>query len=130
MKRDQFLHIAEEAFDSLPGVLLDHVDNVVFLVEDWPDRETLDAMGIRSREDLLGLYQGHPLTERNLEMSGVLPDRVVLYPRPIDRYARACRADIFDVTRDTLTHEVGHHFGFDEDELAHLEGRDEPDLDP
>ncbi len=126
MDRRRFEELAEEAFDALPGELLEYVDNVVFVVEDWPDRETLDALGIEGREGLLGLYQGVSLAERSVEMSGVLPDRILLYQRPIEYWARIDGLDVFDVVYDTLLHEIGHHFGLDEEDLARLEGW-EPD---
>lgn len=123
MDRARFERLVEDAFEELPEGILGYVDNAVFLVEDWPDRETLDSLGIRERDGLLGLYQGHPLDERSIEWSGMLPDRIVLYQRPIERHAAWERLPVADVIRDTLIHEVGHHFGLDDDELAELEGR-------
>jgi predicted Zn-dependent protease with MMP-like domain len=111
----------EEAFDSLPEELLGFVDNVVFLVEDWPDHETLASLGIFRRDGLLGLYQGHPLPERDSHLTGALPDRVVLFQRPIERHASQMGLPVVDVVRDTLLHEVGHHFGLSEADLARLE---------
>lgn len=122
MDRRRFQELAEEAFDALPEELLGYVDNVVFVVEDWPDRETLDALGIEEREGLLGLYQGVSLPERSVQMTGVLPDRVLLYQRPIEHWARVDRLDLFDVIYDTLLHEIGHHFGLGEEDLARMEG--------
>ena len=122
MHRDRFEELAEEAFAALPDELLGYVDNVVFVVEDWPDRETLDALEIESRDGLLGLYQGVSLAERSVEMSGVLPDRILLYQRPIEHWAREDGLPVFDVIYDTLLHEIGHHFGLDEGDLARLEG--------
>ena len=122
MERRRFEKLAEEAFDALPGELLGYVDNVVFVVEDWPDEETLGALEIEDRYGLLGLYQGVSLAERSVEMSGVLPDRILLYQRPIEYWAKEDGLDVFDVIYDTLLHEIGHHFGLDEEELAALEG--------
>ncbi len=124
MDRKQFEQLAEEAFEALPEELLGHVDNVVFVVEDWPDRETLEALEIETRDGLLGLYQGVSLAERSVEMSGVLPDRILLYQRPIEHWAREDGLSVFDVIYDTLLHEIGHHLGLDEDDLARLEGWD------
>jgi predicted Zn-dependent protease with MMP-like domain len=101
----------EEAFDALPEELLGFVDNVVFLVEDWPDRETLASLSIVGRDGL-----------RDSHLTGALPDRVVLFQRPIERHARQMGLPVVDVIRDTLLHEVGHHFGLSEVELARLEG--------
>jgi len=125
VNRRRFEELVEEAIASLPEELFGFVDNVVFLVEDWPDFETLDAMGIEEQDGLLGLYQGHPLSERSTELTGTLPDRVVLYQRPIERHSRAEGVPVVEVIRDTLLHEVGHHFGLSEAELHRLEGEDE-----
>jgi len=122
MERRRFERLAEDAFDALPEELLAHVDNVVFVVEDWPDRETLEELGIDTRDGLLGLYQGVSLAERNVEMSGVLPDRILLYQRPIEYWAKEDGLSVFDVIYDTLLHEIGHHLGLDEEALAALEG--------
>ncbi|GAB4271410.1 MAG: metallopeptidase family protein [Deferrisomatales bacterium] len=130
MDRRRFEHLVEQALASLPPEILAHVDNVVFLVEDWPDPETLDALGIGRRDGLLGLYQGCPLPERSTEVSGVLPDRVVLYQRPIERHAAWERLPVRRVIRETLIHEVGHYLGLDESELAQLEGRRAPEEEP
>jgi len=122
MERKKFEQLAEEAFAALPEELLGHVDNVVFVVEDWPDRETLEALEIEARDGLLGLYQGISLAERSVEMSGVLPDRILLYQRPIEYWAKEDKLSVSEVIYDTLLHEIGHHFGLDEDDLARLEG--------
>jgi predicted Zn-dependent protease with MMP-like domain len=99
-------------------------------VEDWPDAETLQDLGIDDPLDLLGLYQGNPLTERSLEWGGGLPDRIVLYQRPIEHWARADGAAVAEVIRETLVHEIGHHLGLDEEDLQRLEAgdREEPEV--
>ncbi|BDD86205.1 metallopeptidase family protein [Desulfofustis limnaeus] len=124
MDRDTFSQLTEQVFDALPDLLLAKVDNVVFVVEEWPDEETLAAMGIDSRLDLLGLYQGVPLDERSHDLSGSLPDQIFLYQRPIEYWAEVDDLPVYDVIYDTLVHEIGHHFGFDEDQLTALENGD------
>ncbi len=122
MDRETFERIAEAELASLPRFLLDRLENVAIWVEDWPDEHTLQDLGIRSREGLLGLYQGHPLPERSVYMSGVLPDRIVLYQRPIELHARRSGIGVARVVRETLVHEIGHYLGFSEEELRDLEG--------
>jgi predicted Zn-dependent protease with MMP-like domain len=123
MDRKRFEELAEEVFGTLPREILDHVDNAVFLVEDWPDADTLASLGIRRRTGLLGLYQGIPLDERHFDLTGNLPDRIVLYQRPIELEAARSDDTLADVIYDTLLHELGHHLGLDDEELARLEGR-------
>ena len=129
MNRAAFSALADREFAHLPRELLGWVENVVFLVEDWPDRETLDALGLEHPLDLLGLYQGNPLTERSVEWGGALPDRILLYQRPIEHWARVDGLDVGQVVRETLVHEIGHHLGLDEAELERLEARDQEDPD-
>ncbi|MBI5018071.1 MAG: metallopeptidase family protein [Deltaproteobacteria bacterium] len=123
MERSRFESLVDEVFEELPEVLLDYVDNAVFVVEDWPDAETLESLGVRSRGGLLGLYQGLPLDERHVDTTGALPDRIVLYQKPIELYARQTGERVDDVVYDTLVHEIGHHFGLTEAELREIEGR-------
>lgn len=123
MDRKRFEELAEEVFGTLPPEILDHVDNAVFLVEDWPDPETLASLGIRHRTGLLGLYQGIPLDRRHIDLTGNLPDRIVLYQKPIELEAARSGEALEDVVYDTLLHELGHHLGLDDEELARLEGR-------
>lgn len=124
MDRNRFEQLVEEVFGELPEEILSYVDNAVFVVEDWPDRETLAGQGLRHRTDLLGLYHGLPLDERHVDTTGNLPDRIVLYQKPLELYAGQTGESLEDVVYDTLIHEIGHHFGLSEDELRELEGGD------
>jgi len=124
MNREHFEQLTETVFEALPKALLGKVDNVVFVVEDWPDDETMEAMALESRFDLLGLYRGLPLAERSFDLSGTLPDEILLYQGPIEFWAKEDKMSIFDVIYDTLLHEIGHHFGLDEEQLAALEHGD------
>lgn len=126
MERSRFEQLVEEVFEDLPEELLDYVDNAVFVVEDWPDAETLASQGLTRRSDLLGLYHGLPLDERRIDTTGNLPDRILLYQKSIERYAREMGEYLDDVIYDTLLHEIGHHFGLSEEELREMEGGEEP----
>jgi len=124
MDRKRFERLVEEIFGELPEELLSYVDNAVFVVEDWPDAETLASQGLSRRTDLLGLYHGLPLDERHVDTTGTLPDRILLYQRPLELYAGQTGERLDDVIYDTLVHEIGHHFGLSEEELEEIEGRD------
>lgn len=102
--------------EDLPDEFREKLENVEIIVEDYPDRQTLTEMDIRSRLDLLGLYVGTPITERSVFQHGTLPDRIYLYRVPILRAAGG-RHRIADTIREVFIHEVGHHFGFDDDQL-------------
>jgi len=92
---------------------------VVVAVEDRPSRETLRVMGIEDPLGLYGLYEGTPLTERNYLESGTLPDRILIFQKPLERDFRT-RAELVLEIQKTVAHEVAHLFGIDEDRLEEL----------
>lgn len=122
MTRTRFEHLVAEAIESIPQQFRDHMKNVAVVVEDEPTDDLLDDMGIEPPGTLLGLYQGTPLTERPWDYGNQLPDRVVLYQGPIED-ASEDDDDVVVCIGETLIHEVGHYFGFDEDELEEIEDR-------
>ncbi|HEX9698494.1 MAG TPA: metallopeptidase family protein, partial [Acidobacteriota bacterium] len=93
------------------------LDNVAIVVEDEPSADDLAELGMDADEgdELLGLYQGTPLHERGVEY-GALPDRVVIYRGPILRISGS-RREIIRQVQETVLHELGHHFGLQEDDL-------------
>jgi predicted Zn-dependent protease with MMP-like domain len=93
----------------------------VLQVEEFADEETLEALGIEDAFDLTGVYEGIPLTEKSVEQSGGLPDRIRLFRRPIlDEWA--CGNDSLEhLVAHVLIHEAGHHFGFSDDDMHALE---------
>lgn len=97
------------------------MENVEVLVEDFPDQETLRDLDLDSRWDLLGLYVGVPVTNQSFFSVNVLPDRIYLFRRPICLSAgRPERVPA--VIRDVVIHELGHHLGFDDEELYAMNG--------
>jgi predicted Zn-dependent protease with MMP-like domain len=114
----RFEELVAEALDDLPSEWAERIDNVVVQVEDEPSREDLEMVGLDPDDpesDLLGLYQGVPVGERGAEMFS-LPDRIVVYRGPTLREARS-RHEVVQVIRETVLHELGHHFGLEEDDL-------------
>ena len=95
------------------------LDNVAVMVEEEPSDEDLEGVGIDpddpERDELFGLYQGTPITERDSFYSA-LPDRVLIYRGPILRECES-RREVLREIRDTVQHELGHYFGLEEDEL-------------
>lgn len=115
----EFEDLVVEALDSLPEGLLDVMSNVEVTVQPWPTREQLQSVGVR-RGTLLGLYEGIPLTRRHSSSySIVVPDKVTIFQRPIERIC-STREEIVDQVRETVIHEVAHHFGIDDDRLVEL----------
>ena len=113
--------IARAALRALPAEFSESLGDIVFMVEDFADAETLRDMGIDDPFDLSGLYEGVPLTERSVEQSGTLPERIRLFRRPIlDEWSDG-EETLEHLVAHVLIHEVGHHFGFSDEDMHALE---------
>ncbi|MFE7524506.1 metallopeptidase family protein [Kitasatospora sp. NPDC057542] len=110
MTREEFETLVSDALDQIPPQLAAMMDNVAIFVEDEPDP---------SDPELLGLYEGTPLTERGEWYAGVLPDRILIYRGPTLRHCET-HEQVVEEVRTTVIHEVAHHFGFDDHELDEL----------
>jgi predicted Zn-dependent protease with MMP-like domain len=119
MNRKTFEQLVERALKRLPMKFLDALENIAIEVEDEPPQDVLDEMGIEDGA-LYGLYQGVPLTEREWNFGNVLPDRITIYQGPIERDTRTDE-EIEEVVLDTVVHEIGHYFGFDDETLYEIE---------
>jgi predicted Zn-dependent protease with MMP-like domain len=104
----RFEEMVVEALDGLPDELGRMMQNVAVTVQHEP-----------GPPGLLGLYQGIPLTSRSTQYAGVLPDRITIYHQAICAICRT-QADVVEQVRQTVIHEVGHHFGIDDDRLREL----------
>jgi predicted Zn-dependent protease with MMP-like domain len=113
--------MAERAFATIPAELTKHVGSVVFRVEEFPDEETEKAMDLESPFDILGLYRGVALPFKSA--FGTVPDldMIFLYRRPILDYWCETGEDLAHVVRHVLIHEIGHHFGFSDDDMERIE---------
>ena len=118
MERSQFEGLVRQALEAIPGGLLAFIDNVDIMVEDWPARDQLGGHVLEEGEVLLGLYEGIPLTERS-DYGMVLPDRITLYQKAIESVCDS-PAEVVKEIRDTVVHEVAHHFGIDDHRLSEL----------
>ncbi len=113
--------LARQALASLPQPLLKMTAGVVLQISDFPDDDVIEEMELESPFDILGLYQGIALGEKRMGSSGDLPDMVFLYRRPILDYWCESGEDLIHVVRHVLIHEIGHHFGFSDDDMEALE---------
>ena len=113
--------MAREALASLPAPLRRMTVGVVLQVAEFPDDDVCAEMDLESPFDIMGLYQGVSLAEKQMEASGALPDMVFLYRRPILDYWCETDEDLGHVVRHVLIHEIGHHFGFSDDDMEALE---------
>jgi predicted Zn-dependent protease with MMP-like domain len=104
---DEFDDLVSEALDTLPPQLAALLDNVVVLVEDEPPADD---------PDLLGLYDGIPLTARDSSYTFVPPDRILIFRGPLTRMCHDAE-ELVEEVRITVVHEVAHHFGIDDQQL-------------
>ncbi len=119
MNRTAFEQLIQHALRRLPRRFKNKIRNVEIEVEDAPGKELLEDMGIKNGT-LFGLYQGIPLTQREWNYGNMLPDRIVIYQRPIEAAAKSDE-DIEEIVLETVMHEVGHYFGFSDQELYDIE---------
>jgi predicted Zn-dependent protease with MMP-like domain len=118
---DEIEAIARRTLTALPAPFAEHLREVVLRIEEFADDETLDAMEIEDPFELTGIYEGVPLTEKSVGQSGTLPDRIRLFRRPIvDEWAGG-EVTLERLVAHVLIHEVGHHFGFSDEDMHALE---------
>ena len=113
--------MARDALARIPEPFADHLADVVLIVDEFADDETLCAMGIDDPFELTGLYHGRPIGEKSTFESGALPDRIHLYRQPL--LAEWCETgvDLGDLIAHVVVHEVGHHFGLSDADMHALE---------
>ena len=110
LDQEAFEALVTDELDQLPDEMVDGLDNIVFVVEDRPEDGSLD---------LLGLYDGVALTERDTYGFGEMPDRIVLYREPLLAIC-ADEDELRDEIHITLVHEIAHYYGIDDDRLHDL----------
>nr|WP_205752495.1 metallopeptidase family protein [Cryptosporangium phraense] len=108
MSRERFEELVGDALDAIPEELLRRMSNVVVLVEDDPPEP-----------GLLGLYEGHALTNRGWDYSGVLPDRITIFRNPTLAMCSS-EQEVVDEVAITVVHEIAHHFGIPDARLHEL----------
>jgi predicted Zn-dependent protease with MMP-like domain len=118
---DEIEAIARGALDALPEPFAASLPDIVLQVEDFADEATLAEMGIDDPFELSGLYEGVPLTERSVDQSGTLPERIRLFRRSLlDEWAGG-DVTLEQLVAHVLIHEVGHHFGLSDEDMHALE---------
>ena len=113
--------IARAALAGLPEPFAAHLGDILLTVEELADEELLAEMGIEHPLDLTGVYEGIPIGERSVEHNGTLPDRIRLFRRAILEEWIEEGENLEHLLRHILIHEVGHHFGFSDEDLHALE---------
>jgi predicted Zn-dependent protease with MMP-like domain len=117
----EFERIADAAYKRLPSRFRALTGELVIRIEDFPTDEVLDSLGIQSPFDLLGLYSGVDLAKKSVMDVTPLPDMVFLYRRPILDYWAEHEETLGGVITHVLVHEIGHHFGLSDADMARIE---------
>ena len=115
--------MAHEIFENLPTTFRKMCEGVILRVEDFPTDEVLDEMEAESEFDLLGLFQGTGLPFRSNDDVARMPNMVWLYRRPILDYWAEHDESLGHIVRHVLIHEIGHHFGLSDDDMAEIEAQ-------
>jgi predicted Zn-dependent protease with MMP-like domain len=120
MNRARFEGLVDRALRKLPRRFRERMGNIAVVVEDWPDAQTLEEMGIEPPDTLYGLYRGIDITRRDSSYGNVLPDTIHIYQGPIEEDC-VDDEDMVDLVREVVEHEVGHYFGLDDETMEGLE---------
>ena len=116
-----FETLAHAALAAIPAELKKHLGPVVMRIDEFPDAETEEEMGLESPFDILGLYRGVALPFKSGSSPGTGIDMIFLYRRPILDYWCETGEALPQIVRHVLIHEIGHHFGFSDDDMERIE---------
>jgi predicted Zn-dependent protease with MMP-like domain len=118
---DDIEAIARHTLERLPSPFAESLRDIVLVIEAVADAATARSVGLRQPMQLSGLYEGISLNHQSVQHSGTLPERITLYSRPILAEWRATRFSLEQLVSHIVIHEVGHHFGFSDDDMHALE---------
>lgn len=118
---DDLEAIARAQLASMPEPFRPHMRDLVIRIEEFCDEETETEMALESPFDLLGLYRGVSLQHKSIAASAGDLDMIFLYRRPILDYWCETGGDLAHIVRHVLIHEVGHHFGFSDEDMQRIE---------
>lgn len=119
VSKREFEKLVEQAIAELPERFAEFLDEVPIEIHTRPSRKLLRELGLEEDELLMGLYRGRALTERSVEDSGRLPDVIYVFQEDHELVCDS-REQLVEEVRKTVLHEIGHHFGMDEDDLEAL----------
>ncbi|MCX6826206.1 MAG: metallopeptidase family protein [candidate division Zixibacteria bacterium] len=122
LKRNKFKQIVKEGISAIPEKFLKQLNNVAIVIEPRPTEAQAKKLHLRQDMVLFGLYEGVPQTRRGLGYSGVLPDKITIFQESIESAAQD-EKDIQEIVKNTVWHEIAHHFGMDEREVRAAEER-------
>ena len=120
MELERFEELVRMGLDLIPDEIAKQMSNVDIEVQDIPSQQQLASAGVPKGHTLLGLYVGIPLTRRTSGYNMAMPDRIIIFQRPLEARSRD-DDDLVERVRDTVIHEVAHHFGISDERLDEIE---------
>jgi predicted Zn-dependent protease with MMP-like domain len=120
MLPEKFEELVIAAVAGMPDEFQQMLDNVDICIQDWPSGQQLKSVGLRDKYDLLGLYEGTPMTERDQGYNLVLPDKITIFQKPLEAQCSSAEELKEEIVR-TVKHEIAHYFGLDDDRLEQIE---------
>ncbi|MEK7069514.1 MAG: metallopeptidase family protein [Patescibacteria group bacterium] len=120
MNKDGFEKIVKDGIMAIPERFLRKLDNVAIVIEDEPTPAQKKKLNIHSNWTLLGLYEGVSQTRRGANYNAVLPDKITIFQKPIEKEARG-KEDLKEIVKNTVWHEIAHHFGMSETQVRQAE---------
>jgi predicted Zn-dependent protease with MMP-like domain len=120
MLPEKFEELVIAAVAGMPDEFKQMLDNVDICIQDWPSGQQLKSVGLRDKYDLLGLYEGTPMTERDQGYNLVLPDKITIFQKPLEAQCSSA-AELKEEIVRTVKHEIAHYFGLDDDRLEQIE---------
>ena len=117
----EFEKLVSEGITKIPQKFLKKLENVAIVIEDEPTPEQIKKLNLRKDFSLFGLYEGVPQTKRGAYYSA-LPDKITIFKKPIEQFAGSSE-QIKETVKNTVWHEIAHHFGSGEEEIREIEKR-------
>ncbi len=116
VSEEEFQLLMEQSMDSIPVIFKEKLDNIVFIVEQFPSSNDLSRLGMQDGRHLLGLYSGIPFTHRSTWYAGTTPDRIILFQKNIEAICRT-KEELSAKIREVVIHEVAHYFGMTDEQI-------------
>jgi predicted Zn-dependent protease with MMP-like domain len=120
MLPEKFEEIVVDAVAGMPDEFKELLDNVDICIQDWPSGNQLKSVGLRDKYELLGLYEGTPITQRDQNYNLVLPDKITIFQKPLEAQCSSI-GELKDEIVRTVKHEIAHYFGLDDERLEQIE---------
>ena len=116
ISEEEFQELMESSMETVPENFKSKMENIVFLVEPYPNESDLTRVGLTKGSMLLGLYSGTPYTHRNTWYAGTTPDRIILFQKNIEAVCNNLN-ELKSKIREVVIHEIGHYFGMSEEQI-------------